>query len=91
MTGIGLIFLILALICILGGLYFAAWCMCGVQRSRKEGHYILESEEDPDLYNKKLYSGLGKWRLLRSLHKKGDIACWLDKVDAVLATWHIWF
>ena len=60
MSGVGLIFLLLALIAIFSALYFAAWCMCGVQRSRKEGHYILESEEDPDLYHKKLYSGLGE-------------------------------
>ena len=60
MGGVGLIFLLLALIALFSALYFAAWCMCGVQRSRKEGHYILESEEDPDLYHKKLYSGLGE-------------------------------
>ncbi len=63
MSGVGLIFLILAIVAILGGIYFAAWCLCSVQRSRKEGHYILDSEEhdaDPELYGKKLYSGLGK-------------------------------
>ncbi len=65
MTGIGLIFLILALVAILGGIYFAAWCLCSVQRSRKEGHYILDSEErgeDPDqeMYGKKFYPGLGE-------------------------------
>ena len=58
MTGIGLIFLILALIAIFGGIYFAAWCLCAVQRNHKEGHYILE-EVDDELYHKKLYSGLG--------------------------------
>ena len=60
MTGIGLIFLLLALIAIFGGLYFAAWCLCAVQRSHKEGHYILEDVDDDEVYNKKLYSGLGK-------------------------------
>ena len=60
MTGIGLIILILALIGIFGGLYFTAWCLCSVQRSRKEGHYILESDEEQDVYNKKLYTGLGE-------------------------------
>jgi hypothetical protein len=61
MSGIGLIFLILALVALIGGIYFAAWCMCAVQRNHKEGHYILESvEELDDLYNKKLYSGLGR-------------------------------
>ena len=60
MTGIGLIFLILALIAICGGIYFAAWCLCAVQRNRKEGHYILE-EVDDELYHKKLYSGLGNY------------------------------
>jgi len=57
MNGIGLIFLILSLIAIFGGIYFAAWCLCAVQRNRKEGHYILE-EVDDELYHKKLYSGL---------------------------------
>ena len=63
MTGIALIFLILALVAIFSGLYFAAWCTCSVQRSRKEGQYILDSEdidEEAAAYkNKQLYSGLG--------------------------------
>ena len=52
------LFLILALIAIFGGIYFAAWCLCAVQRNHKEGHYILE-EVDDELYQKKLYTGLG--------------------------------
>ena len=61
MTGVGLIFLILFIIGLLSLLYFAAWCMCSVQRNSKEGHYILDSEDElHDVYDKKLYSGLGK-------------------------------
>jgi hypothetical protein len=43
MTGIGLIFLILAVVALLAGLYFAAWCLCSVQRGRKvgAGSYII--------------------------------------------------
>lgn len=61
MTGVGLIFLILFVIGLLSLLYFAAWCMCSVQRNSKEGHYILDSDDElHDVYDKKLYSGLGK-------------------------------
>ena len=63
MSGIGLILLILFIVALLGGIYFGAWCLCSVQRSRKEGHYILDSEEhdaDPEAYGKKLYAGLGE-------------------------------
>ena len=32
-----------------------------LQRNSKEGHYILDSEDElHDVYDKKLYSGLGK-------------------------------
>ena len=64
MSGIGLIFLLLFIIALLSGLYFAAWCLCSVQRNHKEGHYILHDDvEDQDICNKKLYSGLGNSRL----------------------------
>jgi len=62
MTGIGLIFLILFIVALCAAIYFAAWCLCAVQRTTKEGHYILDSEEGAadDVYDKKLYAGLGK-------------------------------
>ena len=64
MTGLGLIILLLALVGIVSGVYLAAWCLCSVQRTRKEGHEILESEEDnnsSDPYTtKKFYGGLGE-------------------------------
>lgn len=61
MTGIGLIVLILVIVLLVAGVYMAAWWMCAVQRSHKQGHYILESDEEADIYNnKKLYAGLGK-------------------------------
>ena len=64
MTGLGLIFIILALIALLSLIYFTAWCCFSVQRNHKEGHYILESDVEADeneiLNNRKqLYSGLG--------------------------------
>lgn len=66
MSGIGLIFLLLAIVAALCGLYFVAWCMFGVQRNHKEGHYILESEDerhDDDYGKGNLYTGLGKFDL----------------------------
>ena len=55
MTGIGLIFLILALMAIFGGLYFAVWCFCAVRRNHQGGHHIIEGV-DEELQHKKLYS-----------------------------------
>ena len=63
MDGISLIILLLALVIIMGGLYLVAWWFCAVQRSSKQGHYILDQEEGQDgAYHTsgKLYGGLGK-------------------------------
>ena len=53
MTGIGLIFLILALMAIFGGIYFAVWCFCAVRRNHQGGHYIIEGV-DEELQHKKI-------------------------------------
>ena len=68
MTGIDVVFLLLAIIGLIALLYFGAWCLFSVQRNHKEGHYILESDveaDDNEIFNKKqLYSGLGKLLLI---------------------------
>ncbi len=94
MTGIGLIFLILFLVALLAGVYFAAWCICGVQRSRKEGHYILDSEDqdvEQEIYGKKLYAGLGKSRHCmhcnRSVGLTASCRMYVDMVDEAKETY----
>ena len=60
MTGVGLIFLILGLVALFAGVYFAAWWVCAVQRNSKEGHYRLDQsdEELQDLHHKSPYAGI---------------------------------
>ena len=46
MNGIGLILLILAVIAIFGGIYFALWCLCALQRNQKEDIHAFEEAVD---------------------------------------------